>query len=255
MPAESRCGALTGSGKSVPDSRRRRNVKAPRWTPRGAAPPTSSPSDRVADCGCDSPAWRAPWMRPATSPHPSASGRAASTWVTCRPLKPLPAARSQSPDEGASATGFRTSGYWPRPGGWWARRRPKCRRRRRDPRPWRGKMADHDDRIEHQHGGGADAFLGRGSHVNGTLVFRGAVHIEGDVEGEIAADGVVTIAASAVVNARIAATSIVIQGRVTGEIVARERLEIRGPARVSGSVATPRLVIHEGAVFEGRCTM
>jgi len=116
-------------------------------------------------------------------------------------------------------------------------------------------MADHDDRIEHQHGGGADAFLGRGSHVNGTLVFRGAVHIEGDVEGEIAADGVVTIAASAVVNARIAATSIVIQGRVTGEIVARERLEIRGPARVSGSVATPRLVIHEGAVFEGRCTM
>ena len=110
-------------------------------------------------------------------------------------------------------------------------------------------------RVEPEQGGSPDAFLGRGSRVTGTLVFEGPVRIEGYIEGEIAAQDTLTIGESAVVNAQITGTSIIIHGRVTGKVTARSRLEIHGLAKVFGSISTPSLVIHEGAVFEGQCTM
>jgi cytoskeletal protein CcmA (bactofilin family) len=102
---------------------------------------------------------------------------------------------------------------------------------------------------------GTSAFLGKGSKVTGKLVFEGTVRIEGHVEGEISAQDTLIIGESAVVNAQIHGTSIVVHGRVTGDVTARKRLEIRAPGKLFGNIATPSLVIHEGVVFEGQCTM
>lgn len=99
------------------------------------------------------------------------------------------------------------------------------------------------------------AFLGNGSRISGKLIFEGAVRIEGNVEGEISAQDTLTIGETAVVNAQINGTSIIVQGKITGDITARKRLEIRAPGKVFGNVFTPSLVIHEGVVFEGQCTM
>jgi len=99
------------------------------------------------------------------------------------------------------------------------------------------------------------AFLGKGSRVSGKLAFEGAVRIEGQVEGEISAQDTLTIGETAVVNAQINGTSITVHGKVTGDITARKRLEIRAPGKVFGNIFTPSLVIHEGVVFEGQCTM
>jgi len=102
---------------------------------------------------------------------------------------------------------------------------------------------------------GTTAFLGKGSRVNGKLQFEGAVRIEGQVEGEITAQDTLTIGETAVVNAQIHGSSIVIHGKVTGDIAARKRLEIRAPGKVFGNISAPSLIIHEGVVFEGQCTM
>ena len=99
------------------------------------------------------------------------------------------------------------------------------------------------------------AFLGKGSRVTGKLTFEGAVRIEGQVEGEISAQDTLTIGETAVVNAQINGTSIVVHGKITGDITARKRLEIRAPGKIFGNIVTPTLVIHEGVVFEGQCTM
>jgi cytoskeletal protein CcmA (bactofilin family) len=99
------------------------------------------------------------------------------------------------------------------------------------------------------------AFLGKGSRVTGKLVFEGTVRIEGHVEGEIAAQDTLIIGESAIVNAQIIGTSVVVHGRVTGDITAKKRLEVRAPGRLVGNITTPSLVIHEGVVFEGQCSM
>jgi cytoskeletal protein CcmA (bactofilin family) len=110
-------------------------------------------------------------------------------------------------------------------------------------------------RTAHDDGSGASGYLGKGSRVVGSLSFEGPARIEGAVEGEITAQDVVTIGETAEVNARIVGTSVVIQGRVTGDVVARTRLEIRAPGHLVGNISTPNLVIHDGVVFEGQCTM
>jgi cytoskeletal protein CcmA (bactofilin family) len=100
-----------------------------------------------------------------------------------------------------------------------------------------------------------NAFLGKGTRVSGKLTFEGPVRIEGQVEGEIAARDTLTIGEGADVKAQISGNSVVIHGRVTGDVKASKRLEIQAPGRLVGNVSTPVLVIHEGVVFEGQCSM
>ena len=63
------------------------------------------------------------------------------------------------------------------------------------------------------------------------------------------------IGEAAVLNAQVNGVTVVIHGKVTGDINASKKLEIRAPGRVFGNVTTPSLVIEEGVVFEGHCSM
>ncbi len=99
------------------------------------------------------------------------------------------------------------------------------------------------------------AHLGHGSRVEGKLTFEGSVRIDGQVDGEVSAQDTVIIGEGAELTAQINANNIVVQGRITGDLTARKRVELKAPAVVSGNVSTPSLVIHEGVVFEGHCTM
>jgi cytoskeletal protein CcmA (bactofilin family) len=96
--------------------------------------------------------------------------------------------------------------------------------------------------------------IGKGTKVSGKLNFRALAKIEGEAEGEITGEEIV-ITQSAVVTARISATRIVIAGQVNGEIVARERIELLPTARLRCTLTTPKLVLNEGAQFDGDCKM
>lgn len=99
------------------------------------------------------------------------------------------------------------------------------------------------------------AYLDRGSKISGKLFFEGAVRIDGQVDGEISANDAVTIGEGAIVTAQLKAVSVVVAGKISGDIVASKRIEIRPTARVFGNLTTPALVVNEGALFEGHCTM
>jgi cytoskeletal protein CcmA (bactofilin family) len=110
------------------------------------------------------------------------------------------------------------------------------------------------DRLE---GGEVDvqAYLGKGSRVSGKLNFQGTVRVDGQVEGEIAAQDTLIVGERAVVTAQISGATVIIRGKVTGDINARKRVEIRAPGRLFGNIVTPSLVIHDGVIFEGHCSM
>lgn len=103
--------------------------------------------------------------------------------------------------------------------------------------------------------GEARAYLDKGSKIMGKLFFEGPVRIDGHVDGEISANDVVVIGEGAVVNAQLKAASVVIVGKISGDIIAAKRVEIRRTARVFGNLTTPVLVVEDGALFEGHCTM
>ena len=91
--------------------------------------------------------------------------------------------------------------------------------------------------------------------INGKLSFEGPVQIDGQIEGEIVAGDDLVIGQGALVTAKIKAASVIVAGTVSGEITATQRIEIRPSAKISGNLAAPRIVMHEGAVFEGHCAM
>ena len=97
--------------------------------------------------------------------------------------------------------------------------------------------------------------LFKGSRVSGQLMFQGPAKIEGSVEGEIQCHGVLTIGEGADVRAKITSQVVVVRGKVEGNLTAREKVELLAPARVAGNINTPRLIITEGAAFDGDCSM
>jgi cytoskeletal protein CcmA (bactofilin family) len=99
------------------------------------------------------------------------------------------------------------------------------------------------------------AALHKGSRVSGQLSFQGAARIDGSVEGEIQCHGKLTIGEGAEVRAKISGQVVVIQGRVEGNVMAKEKIELIAPARLYGNIDTPRLIITEGVVFDGDCSM
>ena len=56
-------------------------------------------------------------------------------------------------------------------------------------------------------------------------------------------------------SASIHAGVVVISGTVHGNITAERKIDIHATGRLYGNISTPSLVIEEGVVFEGTCTM
>jgi cytoskeletal protein CcmA (bactofilin family) len=104
-------------------------------------------------------------------------------------------------------------------------------------------------------GSGINAFLGKGTEFEGKLVFDGVVRLDGKFKGEIISNDTLVVGESASVNAEIKVDSIIISGKISGNIYSKNRVEIHAPAKVYGNIQTPVLVLEEGVVFEGNCSM
>jgi len=102
---------------------------------------------------------------------------------------------------------------------------------------------------------GLVGYLYKGSRVTGQLGFQGPARIDGVVDGEVNCRGTLTIGEGAEVKAKITGQSVIIRGKVEGNVTARERIELLAPARVIGNINAPRLIIAEGVVFDGDCSM
>ena len=98
-------------------------------------------------------------------------------------------------------------------------------------------------------------FIGDGSEVEGTLRSFSDVRVNGLILGELRVEGKVIIAEKGVVDGTLIATNADIAGTVTGEIHIAERLMLKPTARIEGIVRTGRLVVEEGATFDGQCDM
>ena len=99
------------------------------------------------------------------------------------------------------------------------------------------------------------AFIGKGVKVEGKLIFDGTVRIDGQFKGEVESNGTLVVGEDALLEATLNIDTIVVSGEIRGIINARSRVELRGPGKVLGDIRTPTLIVGEGVIFEGNCTM
>lgn len=101
-----------------------------------------------------------------------------------------------------------------------------------------------------------NTFLGKSTNFEGKLTFHGTVRLEGRFRGEIdGKNGTLIIGEQGIIDASILVSTIIVSGEVKGDIHAEDRIEIHPPARVFGDITAPIIVIDEGVVFQGSCTM
>jgi cytoskeletal protein CcmA (bactofilin family) len=97
--------------------------------------------------------------------------------------------------------------------------------------------------------------IAKTSHVEGQIKGAGEVHIDGTVKGKIDCSSAVIVAHGGKVEAQIKAETISIAGTLKGDAVASQKIELTPTAEVEGDITAPRILIREGATFEGQVFM
>jgi cytoskeletal protein CcmA (bactofilin family) len=100
-----------------------------------------------------------------------------------------------------------------------------------------------------------NGFMDEGTEFHGELRFKDTFRVDGRVKGKIVSENTLVVGESAKVEADIDCGVVSIKGSVTGRVQGRQRVELLSGARVQGTLVSPRLVIEEGAFFQGNCDM
>lgn len=101
----------------------------------------------------------------------------------------------------------------------------------------------------------SETVVGENVKVSGKLHTTSSIQINGEVKGEVQADGGVIIGKAATISGPIRAKSVKIEGTVKGNIDSSEELELDSTAKVYGDIQTKSLSIKAGAIFVGKSSM
>ena len=94
-----------------------------------------------------------------------------------------------------------------------------------------------------------------GTKIVGDIVTDNNIHIEGEIHGNIACKGKVTIGSSGRVKGNLNCLTCEIHGKIDGELKVEDLLTLKDTSRIHGNIETLKLKIDEGSFFEGTCKM
>src|SRR5687768_4395277 len=97
--------------------------------------------------------------------------------------------------------------------------------------------------------------IGKGITIKGNLTGGGDLVVEGRIEGQIALKNHLLIESSGRVQADIRVAELTVNGEASGNIDASNKVSITSSAKVAGDIKATRVVIEDGAVFNGSVEM
>lgn len=99
------------------------------------------------------------------------------------------------------------------------------------------------------------SLISQGMCVQGQLSFVDGLRIDGEVIGDVRAEGepsIVVVSESARVEGSLQAAHVIINGTVLGAVHASGLLELQPRARITGNVHYKTLEMHQGALVAGQ---
>lgn len=101
-----------------------------------------------------------------------------------------------------------------------------------------------------------DTLIGAGSKIAGDVSFTGGLRVDGEICGNVRAEGehpgILVVSEHARIEGDLQVGHLVVNGVVNGSICSSEMVELQAQARVTGDVQYNTIEIHLGAVIEGR---
>jgi cytoskeletal protein CcmA (bactofilin family) len=109
-----------------------------------------------------------------------------------------------------------------------------------------GDMAENNGEV---------TIVGAGARLEGNVVSAGNLRIDGQVKGQINADGDVTLSPQSQVEADIRAQNVSVAGKFKGNLVVKGKAHLARGGRIDGNITSKTLVVEEGGIFHGQSIM
>lgn len=110
-------------------------------------------------------------------------------------------------------------------------------------------------RIEHEQDG-IDTLIGRGCRIEGDIVFRGGLWVDGHIIGNVRAEpqgaGYLIVPPQGRIEGDVCARHIVVSGEVVGNLHASDRVELLARARIIGKLSYGGMTMQAGCSVIGR---
>ena len=101
----------------------------------------------------------------------------------------------------------------------------------------------------------AHTTIGEGSRFEGRCAVHGNLRIDGRFRGPVLQVEQLYVGPSGRVKTEIVANVVVVEGVVVGNISASNRVLLLATARVAGDLLAPELIIQDGAILDGHCSI
>ena len=104
-------------------------------------------------------------------------------------------------------------------------------------------------------GGPIATLIGVDASIDGNLLFKGGMRIDGVVRGNVTAEegqpSMLVLSENARIEGSVRAGHLVLNGTVVGPVMGEELIELQPKARITGDVHYRALEMHPGAVIDG----
>ena len=97
--------------------------------------------------------------------------------------------------------------------------------------------------------------LGPDASFKGELTYEKGMRLHGKLEGKVNTPGRLHVSKEAKMQADVDAGAITVEGDVNGNLAAGDRIELKQSARYQGDLRSSRLVVDEGAILVGHVTV
>jgi len=104
-------------------------------------------------------------------------------------------------------------------------------------------------------GGNLNTIIGKGSSIDGTLKVDSTLRVDGRVKGNVTTTDSLVIGKDGTINGDVVVRNAIIGGKLKGKLTASGKVILEAKSIFNGELKTTKLVIDEGAVFEGNCSM
>lgn len=98
-------------------------------------------------------------------------------------------------------------------------------------------------------------FLGGGTVVEGTVRANNSVRVDGKIKGKLICKNTLTIGVNGEIEGDVEAKNAIVGGKIKGKIKVAEKLVLEAKSILIGDLKASKLLIDEGAVFEGTSDM
>ena len=102
---------------------------------------------------------------------------------------------------------------------------------------------------------GEVTIVGAGARLEGNVVSAGNLRIDGQIKGQINADGDVTLSPQSQVEADIRAQNVSVSGKFKGNVIVKSKAHLARGGRIDGNITSKTLVVEEGGIFHGQSIM